>query len=332
MRTGRSRARRGLLALAAAALLAACGGEPEYVDVRVPAGATLAQVTDSLVERDVLGSGFLFETWAKIRGHDRRIRSGTYRLAVGSSWGEVLGALTRGQVITTTLTIPEGFRLAQMAPRIATVTGTPADSVLAYLERPGLAEELGLPGPGLEGYLFPDTYRFAHGTRVGTVVQAMVDRYRAVWTAERTARREALGLGERELMTLASLVQAEARRAQEMPLISGVYHRRLDLGWLLQADPTVLYALGGPRARLLYAAIDSVADHPYNTYRQAGLPPGPIGAPGEAAIDAALAPQGDYLYFVARPDGSHVFTRSLADHNRAKAAAQREREALDTSG
>src|SRR5690606_15496086 len=114
--------------------------------------------------------------------------------------------------------------------------------------------------------------------------------------------------------------------------ISGVYHRRLDLGWLLQADPTVLYALGGPRARLLYAAIDSVADHPYNTYRQPGLPPGPIGAPGEAAIDAALAPQGDYLYFVARPDGSHVFTRSLADHNRAKAAAQREREALDTSG
>ena len=116
-----------------------------------------------------------------------------------------------------------------------------------------------------------------------------------------------------------------------MPTISGVYHRRLDLGWLLQADPTVLYALGGPRERLLYAAIDSVADNPYNTYTQRGLPPGPIGAPGELAIEAALAPEGDYLYFVARPDGSHVFTRCLADHNRAKAESQRMRDA-DESG
>ena len=130
-------------------------------------------------------------------------------------------------------------------------------------------------------------------------------------------------------LTLASFIQAEARQVQEMPVISGVYHRRLDLGWLLQADPTVLYALGGPRDRLLFAAIDSVADSPYNTYTQGGLPPGPIGAPGDLAISAALQPEGDFLFFVARPDGSHVFTRSLADHNRAVAESRRLRR-LDT--
>jgi UPF0755 protein len=132
-------------------------------------------------------------------------------------------------------------------------------------------------------------------------------------------------MSESELMTLASIIQAEARRVEEMPSISAVYHNRLRDGWLLQADPTVLYALGGPRERLLYAAIDSVADHPYNTYSQRGLPPGPIGAPGEDAIVAALHPtEEDFMYFVARPDGSHHFTRSLAEHNRAKADARRE--------
>jgi UPF0755 protein len=232
--------------------------------------------------------------------------------------------------MTVAMTIPEGFTLRQMAPRIAEVSGVPSDSVMARLEHSQLADELEVPGPTVEGYLFPDTYRFASGTRVSTILRAMTDRYRAAWTPERRARLAELDMTEREAVTLASIIQAEARQVDEMPTISGVYHRRLELGWLLQADPTVLYALGGPRDRLLYAAIDSVADSPYNTYTQGGLPPGPIGAPGELAIEAALAPEGDYLYFVARPDGSHVFTRSLADHNRAKAESQRMREAGDS--
>jgi UPF0755 protein len=114
-----------------------------------------------------------------------------------------------------------------------------------------------------------------------------------------------------------------------MPVISAVYHNRLRRGWLLQADPTIQYALGGRRERLLYSDIDAVADHPYNTYTHPGLPPGPIGAPGEQAIQAALYPDSvDFMFFVARPDGSHVFTRTLAEHNRAKAASRREAEAL----
>jgi UPF0755 protein len=200
------------------------------------------------------------------------------------------------------------------------------DSVVAIASAPGQDSVLGVPGPGVEGYLFPDTYRFARGIAPRAVLGAMTARYREVWTPERRARLESLGMTESELVTLASIVQAEARVMEEMPQIAGVYHNRLERGMLLQADPTVLYALGGYRARLLFAAIDSVAEHPYNTYTRPGLPPGPIGSPGEAAIDAALNPTGDYLYFVAWPDGSHVFTRSLAEHNeaviRARAAGQ----------
>ena len=153
----------------------------------------------------------------------------------------------------------------------------------------------------------------------------MVERYRAVWTP---ARREALGdRDERDVITLASIVQTEARQVSEMPRIAGVYANRIREQWLLQADPTVIYALGGYRARLLYAAIDSVADNPYNTYTQPGLPPGPIAQPGELAIDAALTPEEhDLWYFVAWPDGSHVFTATLAEHNAAKASSRRARE------
>ena len=314
------------LALALAASLASCGPRPgEPVEFMVPPGAPFSQVVDTLEARGVVPSPALFRLYARLRGDDRRVRSGRYALATGARWRDVLDALTRGRVETVPLTIPEGFRLAQMAPRIAEVTATDEASVLGALLRQGADSAFGVPGPGLEGYLFPDTYRFASGVDVGEVIEAMTRRYRAVWTPERVARRDSLGMTETEIVTLASIVQAEARRMEEMPRIASVYHNRLRKGWLLQADPTVLYALGGYRERLLFAAIDSVADNPYNTYKQPGLPPGPIGAPGEAAIEAALHPAAEpYLYFVARLDGSHVFTTTLADHNRAVAEWRRE--------
>ncbi len=303
-----------------------CGGEPGApVQITVPQGATLSEVADTLVARGVIRAQRMFELYARFRGDDRRIKSGMYELPTSSSWGDALEHLTLGRVLTRLVTIPEGFRLRQMAPRIAEITGIAVDSVVALMETAGIERRLGIPGPGAEGYLFPDTYRFAPGVAVESVLNAMVERYEATWTEERRARLAQLEMSEAELVTLASIVQAEARDVGEMPSISAVYHNRLRDGWLLQADPTVLYALGGRRVRLLYAAIDSVADSPYNTYAQPGLPPGPIGAPGEDAIDAALNPtEEDFMYFVARPDGSHHFTRTLAQHNRAKADARRE--------
>jgi len=226
------------------------------------------------------------------------------------------------------MTIPEGFWLVHMAPRIADITGAAEADVLSVLQASEAEAQFGVPGPGLEGYLFPDTYYFARGVSPATVVAAMVERYQEAWTPERRARLDSLELDEREIVTLASIIQAEARIIEEMPIISSVYHNRIERGWLLQADPTVLYALGGRRERLLYAAIDSVADNPYNTYSQPGLPPGAIGAPGDAALDAALYPADtDFMYFVARPDGSHAFTRTLSEHNREREESRRERDA-----
>lgn len=314
--------------VAASVLLGGCGREPGGpVEVTIPPGSTFASALDSLVARGVVESPRLFRAYARLRGDDRRVRSGRYELREGMGWTALLAALTEGRVVTVPMTVPEGFRLTQIAPRIAPVVELPADSVLAALQSPETAESLGAPGPGLEGYLFPDTYRFAAGVPLRAVLEAMFARYRTVWTPERRARLDSLGMTERELVTLASIIQAEARRTEEMPRISSVYHNRLRDGWLLQADPTVIYALGGYRARLLFAAIDSVAESPYNTYRKAGLPPGPIGAPGEDAIVAALWPvEEPFFFFVARPDGTHVFSRTLAEHNRAVSAARRERD------
>ncbi len=304
-------------------LFAACDpGEP--VQLTIPRGASLHEVSDTLAARGVVQQARLFRAYVRLRRADRALKAGIYRVRQRERWAEVVDVLREGRVIALPVTIPEGWRLTQMVPRIAAITGLPEGTVQSRLVGDSLHVPWEVPGPGLEGYLFPDTYRFTPGSSLDAVVRAMTDRYRGYWTSARRTLLAASGLTERETVALASIVQAEARRLEEMPTIAAVYLNRLELGYPLQADPTVLYALGGPRARLLYAAIDSVADDPYNTYANAGLPPGPIGAPGEAALDAVLAPVDvDYLYFVARPDGTHVFTRTLVEHNRAKALARR---------
>lgn len=289
--------------------------------VEVPQGATFQEVAAILEAEQVIGRPLVFRIHARVRGLDRSVKAGTYRLWRGAPYGEVLGILTDGRVVTHPMTIPEGWTLDAMAGRIATAAGSDPERVAEILR--GESDlQWDVPGPGLEGYLFPDTYRFAEGVGVERVVGAMIHGYRTYWTPERRELLAATGMTERELVTLASIIQAEAGNTEEMPTISSVYHNRLRIGMLLQADPTVQYALtdsfGGRRSRLLYAAIDSVADHPYSTYHHPGLPPGPIGAPGASALDAALAPDStDYLYFVAGPDGSHIFSRSLREHNNA---------------
>ncbi len=297
----------------------------EVLEVTIPAGASFDVVADTLVARELVRYPGLFGLFARVRGNDREIRAGQYRVTRGTRWVPLLDQLVEGRVITLPLTIPEGFTIEQVAERLAAWTGDEAADVAARLYAEPNAERWGIPGPGLEGYLFPDTYRFAPGVSLDSIVRLMVERYRSLWTERWLARADSLGMTERELTTLASIVQAEALQVDEMPTISGVYHNRLRIGYLLQADPTVQYALGERRSRLLFTDIDSVGDHPYNTYTQPGLPPGPIGAPGEAALEAALYPADvDYLYFVARPDGRHIFTSDLDDHNQARIEARRE--------
>lgn len=317
-----------LIALLLVTLLVACGGEGEGdpVRVHVPRGASFSSVADSLDAHDIVTFSPLFRLYARATGAAGRVKPGTYAFRRKTDWRRVLADLDAGRVLTARITIPEGWDARGIAPRVAEITGVDADSVLGAIADPERAETLGVPGPTLEGYLYPATYSFPVDPPLDTVLAEMVERYRMVWTNERRALADSIGMNEREVVTLASIVEKEARRAEEMPVIAAVYHNRLRIGYPLQADPTVQYALGVHRERLLYAAIDSAADNPYNTYRHPGLPPGPIASPSDRAIDATLRPaKNDYLYFVARPDGSHIFTRSLEEHNRARAAVNRER-------
>lgn len=305
-------------------------GEP--VEVLVPTGAGTLEVGRRLESADLVRSPRLFALYVAFRGAEGRLRAGRYRLPADASWGRIVETLERGAVVTRALTIPEGFTLREIAPRIAELAGVSADSVLALSGNPALADSLGVPGPTLEGYLFPETYRFAEGVTPRRILAAMAERYRAFWGDEERRRLAETGLDERELVTLASIVEEEARRPEERRLIAGVYHNRLERGMLLQADPTVQYALGDRKERLLYRDIDAVADDPYNTYTQAGLPPGPIASPGAASLRAALDPADvSYLYFVARPDGSHVFTRTLREHLAARNRIRRDADAASDS-
>lgn len=292
-------------------------GKP--VIVEIPSGASSREVAYLLEENEIVGSARTFQAYVRIRGEDRRLKAGIYEMRTASSMQEALRQISSGEIETTAITIPEGLAFWQLAPILAEVTRDTEDAIAGALQNPMLAKRFDLPGHTIEGYLFPETYRFAQGVPLEIVISAMIDQYRSVWTDARKTALQASGMSEHEIVTLASIIQTEARQLSEMSRISGVYHNRIRARWLLQADPTVIYALGGHRERLLYAAIDSVADNPYNTYTQPGLPPGPIASPGVMAIDAALWPEDhDYWYFVARPDGSHVFTRTLADHNKAK--------------
>ncbi len=310
------------LVAALAFLAAACGGGGGgggTVDVTVESGATAGQVAERLGEAGLVEYPTAFTLYARLRGAGSGLKSGQYRLPRDASWGEMLDAIRSGRVVTHPVTIPPGFTLRRIAPRIARVSEVPADSVLALGRDSALAAELGVPGPGLEGYLFPETYRFAGEISPREALAAMARRYREFWGAEERAKLDSLGMSEREVVTLASIVEREARVPGERRIIAGVYANRLEKGMRLQADPTVQYLLDQPKERLLYADIDRVGASPYNTYTHAGLPPGPIASPGGASLRAALDPADvPYFYFVARTDGSHVFTRTREEHVAAK--------------
>lgn len=326
------------LALCCVLALAACGGEGEGEPIRVhvPAGASFSQVTDSLANHDIIGTPALFKIYARMRSATGSVQPGTYAFRRGTAWSQILEDLSGGRVLTARIVIPEAWDLRGIAPRIAAATGLDEDSVIYVLTDTAVANRMGVPGPTLEGYLYPATYTFPVAAPLDTIIAQMVAVYARVWTPERRTRAESIGLNEREVVTLASIIEKEARQRDEMPTISAVYHNRLNRGQRLEADPTVQYALGEHQQRLLYAHIDSVAGNPYNTYRHAGLPPGPIGSPSSMGIDAALHPADvNYLFFVARPDGSHIFTRNFAEHTRARATVrqlQRQQQANTPAG
>jgi UPF0755 protein len=324
-RIGRAVALTMAVALAAAAgisLVARGSGTGPAVRVTIPPGATMRVAADSLAKAGVVRWARPFRLYASLRKSDRGIKAGTYQLHKGAGWGFVLDALNAGKGILNIVTIPEGFSLSQIAPLLASKLGGSEDSVDAAARDTALLRELDVPTPTLEGYLFPDTYTFADNTTARAAVGVMVRRFEHVWKPEWTARLDTIHLSRNDVMALASIVEKEARLAEERPLIAAVYLNRLRIGMLLQADPTVQYALGKHVARVFYKDLE--IESPYNTYKHTGLPPGPIASPGRASIEAALYPANvDYAYFVAFPDGHHEFRKDLAGHERAKIEARR---------
>jgi UPF0755 protein len=309
--------------MALAAGVAACeSGHGAAVRVTIPPGAPFRAASDSLARAGVIRSSRLFRVYASLRGGDRHIKAGTYLLRRDAGWSSVLDALRAGKGLVHVVTIPEGWALAQIAPLVASRLSQPADSVQAAARDTSLLNALEVPTPTLEGYLFPDTYQFADGTTARGAVDEMVRRFEQVWRPAWTARLDTIHLSRHDVVTLASIVEREARLPEERPVIAAVYLNRLRAGMLLQADPTVQYALGRHVARVYYK--DLAVASPYNTYLHKGLPPGPIGSPGRASLEAALYPANvPYEYFVAFPDGHHEFHTDLKTHDQAVRLARK---------
>jgi UPF0755 protein len=300
---------------ATALAAAACGGEGN-ARVTVPSGASMRLAADSLEAAGVIGSAKAFSFYAKLTGRDRNIKAGMYLLDRGASWNEVIDALVAGRGIVFTITIPEGWDVKTIVPAVAGVMKVPAPTLDSATRDTALIRRLGIPIQTLEGYLFPETYLLPEGTPALSIVRRLVAEFERRWKPEWNAQLEKLGMTRHQVVTLASIIEKEARVASERPIISGVYHNRLKRGMLLQADPTVLYALGRHAARVLYRDLE--VKSPYNTYRNVGLPPGPIASPGIASIEAALFPADvPFLYFVAHPDGHHEFRATVREHNEA---------------
>lgn len=305
------------------ASLAACSPTPRGAPIRVivPRGSSFAVATDSLKHAGLVGSPFLFRTYARFRKEDRNIKPGTYLIKRGTPWADIIEALNGGKGLVNTITIPEGFGLFQIVPLLSERLQVPVDSINTVVRDSTLRNRVGASAETLEGYLFPDTYAFPVGTTAREAVTEMVKGFERRWKPDWTARLDSIGLDRNKAMTLASIVEREARRPEERPVIAAVYLNRLKMGMLLQADPTVQFALGRHTPRVLLKDLEK--DSPYNTYKYPGLPPGPIASPGSASIVAALNPaKVDYLYFVAAPDGHHEFRRTLTEHEQARKAVR----------
>jgi len=312
-----------LVVLAATVFFVSCRGSGTgEVRVIVPRGATLRVAADSLEKHGVIQNATAFRLYALLRRGDRSIRAGTYLFKRGLSWGRVLEDLRGGKGIEHSITIPEGWSLSQIVPQLARVLNASPDSVRAAVRDTALLHALDVPTPTLEGYLFPDTYVFPDGTTPRQAVRTMVARFQSVWQPQWDAQLEKRAMSRNDVMALASIVEKEAKLPEERPVIAAVYLNRLKAGMLLQADPTVQYAIGHHVSRVLFK--DLAIDSPYNTYRYKGLPPGPIASPGKPSIVAALNPASvPYLFFVAYPDGHHEFTSNFSAHSVAVRHARR---------
>jgi len=304
------------------------GGATGPERVLLPPGASFAHMTDSLAAHGIVGNRFWFKALARVRGVDRTVRAGMYEFPPHLSAWAVLDRLATGQIAALRLTVPEGLTLFDVGALAETRLGIPAESLrVAAADGATASTILEFPVPSFEGFLQPDTYLLPPTTTARDLVKLLAEEFKRAWNPAWNARLDSLKMTPFELVTFASIVEGEARADDERETIAGVYRNRLRIGMALQADPTVQYAIAlqiGKRKPRLYDK-DYHTASPYNTYLAPGLPPGPVNSPSRRSIEASLYSAAvPYLYFVAGPDGRHIFSRTYDEHLRAVARVRRE--------
>lgn len=285
-------------------------------------GDTIYDIGYKLRQMGAISSEFNFVLFGKFLGHSRNLKAGRYAIEPGATLHNIFSQLTSGSSIPFNITILEGSTLEKIAEELSHCLNFGKEEFIEAATDRAVLDSLAIESDNLEGYLFPDTYNFLYDETPQSAVHKMLAQFYANLPDSFEQKAKNQGLDFNEAITMASLIESEAMLDNERPLISAVYHSRLKSRMKLQCDPTVIYALGGLNRPLFYS--DLKIDSPYNTYLYYGLPPSPICSPGKASLEAAINPAHvDYLYFVAKGDGSHIFSRTNSEHNNAKNSIRR---------
>ncbi len=290
----------------------------DEVFVEIPKGAGVAGIASRLGDAGIVANALIFRIAARLSGEERNLQAGEYRFADAASPGDVVARLARGDVYARPVTFREGLTIWEMADVFAASGIGTADEFLREVRDAARITDLDPQASSLEGYLFPDTYQLPRAAGAKGTVDAMVGGFLRAFDDELRAAAAARGMSAHEVVTIASIVEKETGQSQERNVISAVYQNRLRIGMPLQCDPTVIYALQLARRWKGNLTREHLQmSSPYNTYRNPGLPPGPIASPGRASLEAAVRPDTvPYLYFVSKNDGTHAFASTLAEHNR----------------
>jgi len=287
------------------------------VFVEIPKGSSARTIARILADQGVVRSQWTFALLCRTRSN-RRLQAGEYYFDHPQTAFNVFDMLAAGKVFVLTVTVPEGYNIMQIADLLAEGKLVSREDFLAAARDTTPIRDLAPTAPSVEGFLFPATYEFPRHITSAKIIAEMTQHFRTEWSALTAVTPLANGRTAQNIVTLASLVESETPKMDERPIIAGVFQNRLRIGMALACDPTVVYALEqkGAYDGTLTSA-DMHVDSPYNTYRNPGLPPGPIANPGEASLRAALQPATvDYLYFVADTEGGHFFSKSFAEHIR----------------
>jgi len=282
----------------------------------VSRGQKFETAANRLYEIGIIDNPFKFKWFARLKGYDKKIRAGEYGFSSSMSPAEILKDMVSGKVRLCKITIPEGYNIYQIADLMASEELVKKADFLKAANSPAFVRGQGIDADTAEGYLFPDTYYFSKNIQPKQIIFSMVKNFRAVFIPEWQRQTNDMGFTIHEIVTLASIIEKETGDPSERPLISSVFHNRLKKKMRLESDPTVIYGIKDFDGNVKRSHLDKAT--PYNTYKIKGLPPGPIANPGRDAIEAAIYPADTgFLFFVSRGNGTHEFTASLEEHNRA---------------